>query len=172
MPDVHIPVFGSTDELLLHILQEFFEGQGIHIGTLFSEEIRPPMIIARAERRSGTMGDVVNDDRFMHPVVVSVSTITDGVDADEMGEELQEACRIALRQAHLSQTVVPNGGSISVLTNASLPVRVSDYATSTSVVQYAGLPAGQVRYESVWRLILKNPPASTITNRFLATPSP
>lgn len=170
MPDVQIPVFGSTDELLLHILQDFFKGQQIHIGTLFSEETRPPMIIARAERRSGAMGDLVHDDRYMHPVVISISTITDGVDADEMGEELQEACRIALRQAQQNQVVVPNGGSISNMRNASLPVRVSDYATSTSVVQYAGLPAGQVRYESVWRLVLRYPPSSTITNRFLTTP--
>lgn len=172
MPDVQIPVFGSTDELLLAILQEFFEGQDIHIGTLFSEETTPPMIIARAERRSGTIGDAVNDDRYLHPVIISISTITDGVDADEMGEELQEACRIALRQAQLKQTVIPNGGSIARITNASLPVRVSDYATSTGIVQYASLPAGQVRYESVWRLILRSPPQSTITNRFLAPAAP
>jgi hypothetical protein len=151
-------------------LQDFFQGQGIHIGTLFSEELNPPMIIARAERRSGSVSDVVSDDRFLHPVIVSVSTITDGVDADEMGEELQEAVRVALRQAHLQQTVVPNGGSIARITNASMPVRVSDYATSTGIVQYASLPAGQVRYESVWRLILRSPPQSTITNRFLITP--
>ena len=44
MSDVFIPVFGSTDELLLHLLQDFFQGQDIHIGTLFSEEIDPPMI--------------------------------------------------------------------------------------------------------------------------------
>lgn len=172
MPDVHIPVHGSTDELLLHILQDFFAGQDIHIGTLFSEEITPPMIVARAERRSGGMADAIHDDRHMRPALISVSTITDGVDADEMGEELQEAVRIALRQAQLSQTVVPNGGSITRITNSSLPVRVSDYATSTSVVQYAGLPAGQVRYESIWRIIIRPPAKSTITNRYLPTPSP
>ena len=172
MPEVQIPIFGSTDELLLAILQEFFQGQGIHIGTLFSEEIQPPMIIARAERRSGTIGNVVTDDRYLHPAIISVSTITDGVDADEMGEELQEAVRVALRQAHLNQVVVPNGGSIAQITNASMPVRVSDYATSTGIVQYAGLPSGQVRYESIWRLILRSPPQSTITNRFLITPEP
>lgn len=172
MAEVQIPIFGSTDELLLSVFQEFFQGQEIHIGTLFSEDIQPPMIIARAERRSGTIGNVVSDDRYLHPVIISVSTITDGVDADEMGEELQEAVRIALRQAHLNQVVVPNGGSISQITNASMPVRVSDYATSTGIVQYAGLPAGQVRYESIWRLILRSPPQSTITNRFLITPEP
>ena len=172
MPDVYLPAFGSTDELLLHILQEFFEGQDIHIGTLFSEEINPPMIIARADRRSGGIQDTVGDDRYLHPVLVSISTITSGVDADEMGEELQEAIRIALRQAQMEQIVVPNGGVINRITNTSSPVRVSDYATSSAVVQYASLPSGWVRYESVWRLIVRSPPQSTITNRFLTTPEP
>ena len=167
MPNVHIPIFGSTDELLLGILTRFFEGQGIHIGTLFSEEMTPPAIIARAERRSGDIAGVVTDDRHLHSVILSVSTITSGVDADEMGEELQEAVRIALRQAQLEQIVIPNGGSIARLTIASAPVRVSDYATSTGIVQYASLPAGQVRYESVWKAILRPPALSTVTNRFL-----
>jgi hypothetical protein len=170
MSDVFIPVFGSTDELLLHLLQDFFEGQDIHIGTLFSEEIDPPMIIARADRRSGSIAQDVSDDRFLQPVIVSVSTITSGVDADEIGEELQEAVRVCLRQAQLKQTVVPNGGYISRITNATPPSRVSDYATSTGVVQYASLPSGWVRFESVWRLILRHPPQSTITNRFLTIP--
>lgn len=167
MPDVHIPIFGSTDELLLGILTRFFEGQDIHIGTLFTEEINPPMILARAERRSGDIAGLISDDRYMHSVIVSVSTITSGVDADEVGEELQEAVRIALRQAQLEQIVIPNGGSIARITNASPPVRVSDYATSTAIVQYASLPSGQVRYESVWRVIIRFPPQSTVTNRFL-----
>ena len=167
MPNVHTPVHGSTDELLLHILQNFFEGQGIHIGTLFSEEIDPPMIIARAERRSGGMADAIHDERYMHPVLFSVSTITSGVDADQVGEELQEAVRIALRQAQLEQITVPNGGTLSRITNSILPSRVADFATATGIVQYASLPAGWVRFESVWRAIIRPPAQSTITNRFL-----
>lgn len=170
MPNVHIPIHGSMDELLLYLLQDFFKDQAIHIGTLFSEEINPPMIIARAERRSGGQADAVHDDRFMRPALISVSTITAGVDADEMGEELQEAVRICLRQAQLEQTVIPNGGSIARITNSSLPSRVSDYATSTGIVQYASLPAGWVRYESVYRIIARPPALPTITNRFLTTP--
>ena len=170
-PIAEIPIFGSTDELLLGILQDFFEGQGIHIGTLYSEETSPPMIIARADRRSAGRNYEMGDDRFMHPVLVSISTITSGKDADEIGEELQEAIRVCLRQAQMKQTVIPNGGSINRITNMSAPVRVSDYATSTSVVQYASLPTGHVRYESQWRLIIRPPAQDTITNRFL-TPEP
>jgi hypothetical protein len=170
MPDVHIPMHGSVDDLLIGVLAQFFEGQGIHIGTLYSEEIEPPMILARAERRSGGMADAIHDDRYMHPALVSISTITSGVDADQIGEELQEAVRIALRQAQLDQTVVPNGGSISRITNSSLPSRVSDYATSTGIVQYASLPQGWVRWESVWRIVVRPPAQSTITNRFLINP--
>jgi hypothetical protein len=172
MPDIQVPIFGSTDELLLTLLQDFFEGQGIHIGTLYSEEIDPPMILARAERRSGGIADNVSDERFLHPVLVSISTITSGVDADQIAEELQEAVRICLRQAQINQTVIPNGGVINRIANSSSPSRVSDYATSTGIVQYQGLPTGWVRFESIWRLILRPPPKSTITNRFLATPEP
>lgn len=170
MPEAQIPVYGSTDELLLHLLQDFFEGQGIHIGTLFSEEINPPMIIARAERRSGAIAQAVSDDRFLHTAIVSISTITSGVDADEIGEELQEAIRVCMRQAQRNQIVVPNGGHIAAIANSSSPSRVSDFATSTGIVQYASLPSGWVRWESLWQLILRNPPQSTITNRFLTIP--
>lgn len=169
--NIQIPIFGSTDELLLKLLQDFFAGHDIHIGTLYSEETSPPMIIARADRRSGAERGGLEDDRFLHPALVSISTITSGIDADEVGEELQEAIRICLRQAQMNQTVVPNGGSISRITNTSAPVRVSDYATSSSIVQYASLPTGHVRYESIWRILIRPPQQDTITNRFL-TPEP
>jgi len=169
MPTIDIPIFGSTDELLLKLLQDFFQDQDIHIGTLFSEEIDPPMIIARADRRSGAISGELADDRYVHPVIVSISTITSGVDADEIGEELQEAVRICLRQAQMNQTVVPNGGVINRITNTSAPVRVSDYATSSSIVQYASLPHGWVRFESTWRILIRPPAQSTITNRFLTS---
>lgn len=170
MPDVHIPMHGSVDELILKVLGDFFAEHGIHVGSLYSEEIEPPMILARAERRSGGMADSIHDDRFLYPALISVSTITSGVDADQIGEELQEAVRIALRQAQLDQIVVPNGGTISQITNNSLPSRVSDYATSTGIVQYASLPQGWVRWESIWRIVVRPPEQSTITNRFLTSP--
>lgn len=165
-----IPIFGSADELILGILRPFFEGKDVHIGTLYSHGIEPPMIIARRERRSGTQAADVADDRFVQPAIFSINTITSGVDADEVGEELQEACRIAIRQAVINQTVIPGAGHIVKLDNAIIPSRVSDWATSSGVVQYSQLPKGWVRYESVYRCILAPPDQALANNRFV-TPS-
>lgn len=171
-PDVTVPVFGSTDELVFQILKEFFADQDVHIGTWFTEDIKPPMVICRRERRSGTLANVVTDDRFLQASVISINTITAGIDADEQGAELQEACRIALRQAQQKQTVIPNAGSISVITNSTPANQASDYATSTGVQQYASLPQGWIRWEALYRIIQRSPHQSTITNRFLTTPDP
>lgn len=162
-----IPIFGSADELMLGILRPFFAGKEVHVGSLFSSGLEPPIVIVRRERRSGTQGLSASDDRFIQPVVISINTITAGVDADEIGEELQEACRIAIRQAVINQTVVPGAGHITRLENAITPSRVSDWATSTGVVQYASLPKGWVRYESVYRLIVSPPKQALVNNRFV-----
>ena len=167
MGQATLPVFGSTDDLLLGIFHKFFEGQGVHIGTLWSEDLQPPIIMARRERRSGTISNKSSDDRFLQPAIVAVNTITAGLDADEEGEELQEACRIALRQAQQTQLVIPDAGVISRIENSSPTSRVSDWATSTGVVQYASLPKTWVRYESIYRLLIRPPAQHSITNRFI-----
>ena len=162
-----IPVFGSTDELTLRIFRDYFAGQKIHIGTLFSDDLMPPVIICRKERRSGTVAHASPDENDLQAAIISVNTITDGIDGDEACEELQEACRIALVQAQLTQRVYPNAGSISTITNSSPPSRVSDWATSTGVVQYSELPKTLVRYEAIYRVLIRPPRQDTITNRFL-----
>lgn len=164
---VNIPVFGSVDEMVLGIFRRFFEGQDVHIGTLYSEDLKPPIIITRRERRSGTVMTKTADDRFLRPAIFSVQTITSGVDADEIGEELQEACHLAIRTAQQEQWVIPDAGVLSVVENSSTPSRVADWATSTGVVQYASLPKGWVRYEAIYRVLYRPPAQSTITNRFL-----
>jgi hypothetical protein len=160
------PHFGSIDELVRHILERFFEGQNVHIYTVFSENMQTPAIVARRERRSGTLALATRDDRFMQSAIVMVTTITAGLDADEEGEELQEMCRYALRQAQQLQVSVPGCGSIAVMEVSTHPAKVSDWMTSTSVVQYASLPKNAVRYEQIVRLLVRPPAADTITNRF------
>lgn len=163
-----IPIFGSVDDLMLAVLRSFFEGHGdIHIGSLFSSALAPPIIIVRRERRSGQASVDSSDDRFIQPAIISVNTITEGPDADALGEELQEACRIAIREAQQNQVVVPGCGYISSITNSVEPSRVSDWATSTGVVQYASLPKGWCRYESVYRLLIRPPDQATVNNRYV-----
>ena len=162
----HTPFFGSVDDLLREVLEKFFTGQNVHVYTLFSENMQTPAIVARRDRRSGTLALQSRDDRFMQPAIIAVSTITEGPDADEMGEELQEMCRYALRQAQQQSRSFPNCGHIAVMEASTHPAKVSDWQTSTSVVQYASLPKGAVRYEAIYRLLIRPPAQSTITNRF------
>lgn len=160
------PHFGSVDELLRHVFESFFQGQNVHVYTTFQENMQTPCIIARRDRKSGTMALATRDDRFMQSAIIMVSTITDGPDADEMGEELAEMCRYALRQAQQLQVSIPGCGSIAVLQESIHPSKVSDWQTSTSVVQYASLPKNAVRYESTFRILVRPPAQDTITNRF------
>lgn len=161
------PYFGSVDELVRQVFAKFFESQeDVHVYSVFSENMQTPAIIARRDRKSGTLALSTRDDRFMQSAIIMVSTITEGPDADEMGEELQEMCRYALRQAHQLQVSIPGCGSIAVISESVHPAKVSDWQTSTSVVQYASLPKNAVRYEAIYRLLIRPPAQDTITNRF------
>lgn len=167
LTELTTPVFGSAEELLLGVLRKFFEGKGVHVGTLFSPGLEPPVVMVRRERRSGAVGMRGYDERHLQASIISINTITSGVDADELCEELQEACRLAIRQAQLDQTVIPGAGHISRIESSIMPSRVSDWATSTGVVQYAALPKGWVRYEAIYLLMLRPPDQTAVNNRFI-----
>lgn len=169
MPMLHAsstPLFGSVDELLREIFVQFFANQNVYVYTTFSENMQTPCIIARRDRKSGTLALGTKDDRFMQSAIVMVSTITDGPDADEEGEELIEMCRYALRQAQQLQVSIPGCGSIAVMEESIHPSKVADWQTSTSVVQYASLAKNASRYEITVRLLIRPPAQDTITNRF------
>lgn len=161
------PQFGSIETLCQEIFRSFFHGQNIQIETLYTEGMQTPIIVARQDRRSGTLELHSNDDRFLTPVIVSVNTITMGVNADDDASDLQRACRYALRQAQQLQVNIPGGGSIAVLEVSTQPAKANDWQTATSVVQYASLPKEAVRYEAIYRMLIRPPDQSTITNRFM-----
>lgn len=165
MPDP-LPYFGSVDDLVHAIFTDYFVGQDVNVHTTFSENMELPAIVSRRDRRSGTVALASRDDRFLMPAILMVSTLTGGVDADAEGEQIQEACRHALRQAQQLQLSYPGCGSISVLETGVHPAKVSDWQTATTVVQYASLPKEIVRYEAIYRLLIRPPAQDTITNRF------
>jgi hypothetical protein len=172
MPESRLPVFGATDDLLMGIMRRFFaDHPEIHIGTLFSDDLVPPVIIARRSKASGESALETKVDRFIQTAICNITTITSGVDADEQADELQEACRLAMRTAQQEQWTFPDAGTLSIIKNSSPAARVSDWATSSSAVQYASLPKNWVRSESIWRVLVRPPQQSTITNRFV-TPAP
>lgn len=167
MSYIPTPFFGSVDELIRKVFEGFFAGQDVHIYTQFDENMQTPAIVARRDRRSGTLALATRDDRFMESAIVMISTITEGPDADEQGEELSEMCRYALRQAQQLQLEFPGSGSIAVMAVSTHPAKVSDWQTSTSVVQYTSLPKNAVRYELIVRVLVRPPNQSTVTNRFM-----
>lgn len=160
------PMFGSVDTLLREVFTKYFADQDVTFYTTFQENMQTPCVIARRDRKSGTLALRTRDERFMQSAIIMVSCITDGPDADQMGEELIEACRYALWEAHQKQISVPGAGSIAVIQESIHPSRVADWQTSTSVVQYASLPKTACRYEAVYRVLVRPPAQDTITNRF------
>lgn len=156
--DVDLQVFGSVERVAMGILQPFFQGQPVHVTSLFEEGMPTPVVIARNDAKVGANTVYRADARFTRPALLSIDTITDGLNADDDGAALQEACRIAIFEAWRKQIVIPGQGYIAKVENSNMASRKSDWATSTGPVQYASLPRGAMRYESNYRLTLAPDP--------------
>lgn len=160
--------FGPIEDLLLGIYKRYFASHPeVLVTTEFSEGMALPAVVARADRRSGTQAfHSTTDDRFAKPAVISVSAFCEGDDADAMSSHLIEACRLGLNQALRQQWVIPHCGHLTAVDNSTQATRVTDWATSTGVVQYASLPQGVVRYEAIFRILVR-PPVGGSGNPFL-----
>lgn len=118
-----------------------------------------PMIMARSHYSDvGLMG---GDSVFLNRHIVAVHTFTSdslvdgGMDGDEQGARLSEAVRVVLREAHREKPFLPGLGTVTGAVMWRPPRRVADWATATGPVQYADLPAGTWRYETVYRLSVR-----------------
>lgn len=165
---VSMPVFGHLEDIMRGILIPFFQGQNVYVATVFEDGLPLPCVVARQERRSGAATHFVSDNRFLMPALLSVDTLTTGLDADQDGADLQEAVRIAIHEAWHHQTIIPGAGYIARIENSTKPSRVSDWATSSGPVQYASLPKHVLRYESNYRLLMRPDQDQThVTNPFV-----
>jgi hypothetical protein len=169
LPYIKVPEFGSADELFVEIFRRFFVGQAIEIATVYQEGMTVPIIETRRERRSGTMGLGTKDERFLRSAVMTVNVMCAGIDADEDAEQLSEMCYNALLEAQQNQIVIPGRGHIADIKNSSTIAREADWATSTGSVQYASLPKGTVRYETIYRVLFR-PPVGGANNKFAPRP--
>lgn len=162
------PDFGPIEDLVNGIFARYFVTHPeVTVTTSLYEGMQLPVVFARADRRSGvTAFHSGTDDRFMKAAVIAVSSICDGINADEEASHLNEACRLALNQAVAQQWVIPGAGHLVLVDNSTPATRAADWATSTAVVQYASLPAGLVRYEGIFRLLVR-PPVGGSRNPFL-----
>lgn len=167
MAETTLPVFGAVEDLMLGVLRPFFTGTDVKVEAAYYEGMRLPAVIPLHARRSGGVTYQNADQAFTEAALIEVNTICEGVDADLWNAELQEACRHALILAQRNQLVVPGVGVINRIQASTKATRQTDWATATGLVQYATLPAGAVRYEAVYKLLLRPDPNASTTNRYL-----
>lgn len=142
-----------VEDLLLPLLRTGLTNVNVY-STIPDEEDPFPFVIVR---RDFSQMHWRGDMHFIDSAYVAIDTFTQDPDGDEQGAVLSEACRIVLRDAWLNQTVVPGLGHLTHVQLINEPRRVSDWATSTGPVQYADLPNGVWRYETVYRIKIRRP---------------
>lgn len=173
MADLY-PVFGPIHRLGLAIVRDWLDGVthdgvpitvGSRIPADMSESL--PFVMVRADRRAGGQARQSGDERFLRSSLLSIETFTVGVNAENDGYALQESIRLGLWQAWKNQVSVPDAGSISTIISSSDASLVSDYATSTGVVQYASLPKNAARTEQIFQVFVRPPNQASIVNPFI-----
>lgn len=141
--------FTPLEDIVLHHLRAGLPN-AIQVKSLIADNQTFPLVLVR---RTPDWGWWDGDERFIDTGQLTVHAYCEGIEADSDAAYLSEACRNVLRAA--KNVVVPELGHISELTMIGSPKRVPDWATASGPVQYADLPTGVTRYESVYKLTLK-----------------
>lgn len=147
--------FAPATDLVQAILKPL-EGEvpGLKVRSLIEQNMTTPYVLARMTFGSWTSDSFHDsDNRFSRRAIVDVHVFTDGVDGDTSAWALSELCWQVLHRAVANQTVVPGVGSIAFLRINSPARRVSDWATSTGVQQYANLDKNYTRYQAVYGIV-------------------
>lgn len=138
------------EDLVLHVLRAKLTD--IPVQSLIADDQKFPMVLAR---RSGDWGEWKGDSRFLDSGQLSIHVFIDGIEADSDGAILSEAVRVVLRDC--VNLVVPGKGHITKVRMQQAPTRKPDWATAVGPVQYADLPTGVVRFETVYQLEIRKP---------------
>ncbi|WJN62557.1 tail terminator [Streptomyces phage phiScoe1] len=141
-----------VEDLMLAILRDGLPG--IQVKSLIAKAQTFPLVLVRRDPSFGNWG---GDTRFLDAARVAVHVFCQDPDGDEDAAILSEAVRVVIRDAWLSQKVVPGRGHITRVDLASAPRRVTDWATATGPVQYADLPTGVNRYEATYDIEIRKP---------------
>lgn len=134
-----------VEDLLLTLLRQKITT--VPIQSLYEDDQTAPMVLVR---RSGDWGMWRGDRRFVDMGQVNVQCICSGIDADSDAAILSEAVRVALLQS--VNIVVPPLGHLTAVQMLMSPRRTPDWATSSGPVQYADLPTGFMRYETIYEV--------------------
>lgn len=150
--------FGPVEDLLLELLWPLEdEIPGLMIRSLIPDDVTCPFVLVRREpgAYSSASFGLAGDDRFIERAVVKINTFTQDPDGDARGALLQDVIRRRLQACWWRQIVVPGLGAIARIQTSAPAQRVSDWATSTGVVQYANLPQNSHRYEATFGLAIR-----------------
>lgn len=140
------------EDMLLAILRKGLPD--VPINSLIAEHPPPFFVIAR---KMPGMGGWSADARFTDKGRFYIHTFTQDPDGDWKGAVLSEAVRVVLRTAWLEHWSFPGLGSITEIQLEAEPGRVTDWATSAGPVQYADLPTGFWRYQSIYSIEIRKP---------------
>ncbi|MCP3755758.1 hypothetical protein [Streptomyces sp. TBY4] len=143
-----------VEDLLLAVLRQGLPG--IRVQSLINRSQQFPLVLVR---RDPSFGAWDGDTRFTDSARVVVNTFAEDPDGDQDAAILSEAVRVVLRDAWLNNIVVPGRGHLTRVEMNSAGRRASDWATATGPVQYADLPTGVWRYESIFDITIRKPRA-------------
>jgi hypothetical protein len=139
-----------VEDLLLDLLP--MRLPGVQVKSLIAGQQTFPLVLPR---RAGDFGDWGGDPRFLDAARITIHTFCDGDNADEDAALLAEAVRVVMRDS--INIVVPHRGHLVRVEMKSAPRRVTDWATATGPVQFADLPTGVWRYETIYDVVIRKP---------------
>lgn len=144
--------FLAIEDAVLPVLRDAFPD--VRVVSLISEDTPDPFpfILVRGSHETGLWE---GDERFIDVAMVAIHVFTEDPDGDWQAARLSEAVRVALRNAARQQFRLPDGSRIHSVTMTSRPRRVTDWATASGPVQYADLPSGTWRYETLFRVSVR-----------------
>lgn len=144
--------FPPTEDVFLPLLRARFPT--LSIQTLVDGDRQTfPFVLVR--RGMNGLSGWDGDERFIDNATLIVECFTQDPDGDQDGAVLSEAIRVALRDIAKQQLGVDGLGYVLMADVIYPPHRSPDWATSTGPVQYADLPTGTWRYETVYEVKIR-----------------
>ena len=144
--------FFPYEDILAAMFQRAFPE--LMFETYVPEVLTYPLITgARFTPQGGWSGD----PRFIDSGPVRINVFCDGPDADVEAFLISEAIRVMMLEASLERWNFPGLGSIVNITMSTEPADVNDWATATGIVQFADLPEGVIRFETVYQMTIRRP---------------
>lgn len=122
--------------------------------TYIPEVLTYPLITGA---RIAPLGGWSGDPRFIDSGPVRINVFCAGPDADVEAFLISEAIRVMMLEASLERWNFPGLGSIVNITMSTEPADVNDWATATGIVQFADLPEGVIRFETVYQMTIRRP---------------